>query len=353
MDRRCENACAYFASRCREERGMEVKMNPYIGHDSQLYGIEEHRLVGGKGDGMRLYEVNNGKGLMMTVSPDRGGDITRLRYRGINLSYFSPCGYVAPAYYDSIGSNWLFSFTAGFLTTCGLQAVGSPCNDAGEELPLHGSVANLPCEQAYWTQEDGALVIHTVTKDETIFGRKLTLSRTLRVSTEENSFVIEDTIANTGDREEPFEILYHMNMGYPLLDEDSIVTIPSAEVLPRDDHAAQDMENWMHMEKPTAGYQERCYYHKFADEAGRAEIWQPKQDVRLTIAFDARELDGFVEWKMMGVRDYVLGLECGNCYPDGRDVMRKSGMLKFLQPGEEKTYRVKVTVGQERWLTSP
>ncbi len=328
-------------------------MNPYIGHDSQLYGIEEHRLVGGKGDGMRLYEVNNGKGLMMTVSPDRGGDITRLRYRGINLSYFSPCGYVAPAYYDSIGSNWLFSFTAGFLTTCGLQAVGSPCNDAGEELPLHGSVANLPCEQAYWTQEDGALVIHTVTKDETIFGRKLTLSRTLRVSTEENSFVIEDTIANTGDREEPFEILYHMNMGYPLLDEDSIVTIPSAEVLPRDDHAAQDMENWMHMEKPTAGYQERCYYHKFADEAGRAEIWQPKQDVRLTIAFDARELDGFVEWKMMGVRDYVLGLECGNCYPDGRDVMRKSGMLKFLQPGEEKTYRVKVTVGQERWLTSP
>ncbi len=26
MDRRCENACAYFASRCREKRGMEVKM---------------------------------------------------------------------------------------------------------------------------------------------------------------------------------------------------------------------------------------------------------------------------------------------------------------------------------------
>ncbi len=36
-------------------------MNPYIGHDSQLYGIEEHRLVGGKGDGMRLYEINNGQ----------------------------------------------------------------------------------------------------------------------------------------------------------------------------------------------------------------------------------------------------------------------------------------------------
>lgn len=319
-------------------------MNPYIGHDSQLYGVEEHRLVGGKGDGMRLYEVNNGKGLMMTVSPDRNGDITRLRYRGMNLSYFSPCGYVAPAYYDSIGSNWLNSFTAGFLTTCGLQAVGSPCIDGGEELPLHGSIANLPCEQSYWTQENGALLIHTTTKDETIFGRKLRLSRELRVSTEKNSFVIMDTIANTGDKEEPMEILYHMNMGYPLLDEESVITIPSIEVLPRDDHAAEDMENWMRMEKPTAGYQERCYYHKFADGEGSAEIYQPKHHVRLKITFDANELDGFVEWKMMGIRDYVLGLECGNCYPDGRDVMRKNGMLKFLSPGEEKKYCVKVCI---------
>ena len=47
---------------------------------------------------------------------------------------------------------------------------------------------------------------------------------------------------------------------------------------------------------------------------------------------------------MMGVRDYVLGLECGNCYPDGKAVMRETGMLKFLESGEKKTYRVKVTL---------
>ena len=50
-------------------------MNPYIGHDTQLDGVEEHRLVGGKGDGMRLFEVNNGKGLMLTVSPDTRMDV--------------------------------------------------------------------------------------------------------------------------------------------------------------------------------------------------------------------------------------------------------------------------------------
>ena len=50
---------------------------------------------------------------------------------------------------------------------------------------------------------------------------------------------------------------------------------------------------------------------------------------------------------MMGVRDYVLGLECGNCYPDGRDVMRRTGMLKFLKPGEEKHYRVRVELRED------
>ena len=77
-------------------------------------------------------------------------------------------------------------------------------------------------------------------------------------------------------------------------------------------------------------------------ERGYASIYQPKKNIGLAMEYDAKELDGFVEWKMMGVRDYVLGLECGNCYPDGRDVMRKTGMLKFLKSGETKQYRVKI-----------
>ena len=317
-------------------------VNPYIGHESQLYGVEEHRLVGGKGDGMRLYEINNGKGLELTVSPDRCADIARLRYRGINMSYFSPCGYVAPAFYQATGTNWLKSFTAGFLTTCGLEAVGSPCEDGGELLPLHGTIANTPSEHSYFCQEGEDLVVRAVTKDEVLFARKLRLTRELRVSTQKNEFVITDIIENTGDTTQPFEILYHMNMGYPLLDEDSVITVPSARVEPRDDHAAEDLANWSKAIKPEAGYQERCYYHKFPDENGRASIYQPKLGQGLEITFNAKELDGFVEWKMMGVRDYVMGLECGNCYPDGRDVMRRKGMLKFLAPGEQKKYQVKV-----------
>lgn len=60
-----------------------------------------------------------------------------------------------------------------------------------------------------------------------------------------------------------------------------------------------------------------------------------------------KQKEKIAEWKMMGVRDYVLGLECGNCYPDGRDVMRKTGMLKFLKPGEAVDYHVDIKLYQK------
>ena len=129
-------------------------MNKYIGHPSQAHYIEEHKLVGGKGDGMRLIEVNNGNGLMFTVSADRAGDLSRLYYKGVNLGYFAPCGYVAPSYYDGNGAGFLKSFTAGFLTTCGLTAVGSPCIDNGEDLPLHGTIGNTPAENVIYYEDE-------------------------------------------------------------------------------------------------------------------------------------------------------------------------------------------------------
>ena len=324
-------------------------MNPYIGHVSQLAYVEEHRLVGGRGDGMRLLEMNNGRGLQLTAAADRCCDITRLSYRGLNMGYLAPCGYVAPAYYDPVGDGFLKSFTAGFLTTCGLQAVGTPCVDEGEPLPLHGSIGNTPAEHVYWTRSDGALCLTAEMNDEGLFARKLRLNRQIELRLTEDTFVITDTIVNGGGADEPLEWLYHMNIGYPLLDEDSEVFIPSADVRPRDAHAAEEMDGWMRLQPPTPGYQERCYYHTFRGE-GLAAVYQPKAGLGLAIRFDPRSLDSLTQWKMMGIRDYVLGLEPGNCTPDGRDVMRRQGRLKFLRPGETVTYRVEVSMlDGEQW----
>lgn len=318
-------------------------MNNYIGHTSQLYGVEEHRLVGGKGDGMRLFQVNNGRGLIFTVSADRCADISRLSYKGNNFGYFSPCGYVAPAYYDGVGAGFLKSFTAGFLTTCGLNGVGSPCTDNGEELPLHGSIGNTPAEHIYWTEEKDGLHIFATIKDEGIFSHKLVLNREIICSLEKNEIIIKDNVVNNGDSEYPVMLLYHMNMGYPLLSENAKLYIPAGKVTPRNEHAAEGIDSWHVVEKPQAGYEEMCFFHHF-EKDGMAAIFNPDINAGLAITYDANNLPYFTEWKMMGERDYVMGLEPGNCHPDGRDKMREEGKLTILAPGGLVSYEIKVTM---------
>ena len=318
-------------------------VNPYIGHESQLCAVEEVRLVGGKGDGMRLLQLRNASGLKMTICADRCADIYRLDFKGDNMGYFSPNGYVAPAYYDEPGTGFLKSFTAGFLTTCGLTAVGSPCVDEGEALPLHGTIGNTPCERIWWDEDEENIYIHAIVNDSGIFSRKLMLKRTITCGKYANTFTIKDTIENRGDQASPLMFIYHMNMGYPLLSEKAVVEISSVSVKPRNDHAAKDLSTCCKMLPPTPGFEEQCYYHSFEKE-GSASIYNPNIRKGLKISFDAKKLDHFTQWKMMGYRDYVLGLEPGNCYPDGRDVVRKEGKLKFLQAGESVTYEVAVNL---------
>ena len=315
-------------------------MNPYIGHSSQLSGVEEHRLIGGKGDGMRLFIANNGRGLELTATPSRNGDITRLRFKGVNLSYMTACGYVAPEFYDK--ENWLKNFTAGFMTTCGYNNIGIPCTDNGEKLYLHGTIGITPCSNSYFTEDDEFINLCFTVNDEVIFGQKFTNNRVIKISKSQDVFYIEDTVENTGDREDPLCVLYHLNMGYPLLDEDSIVKIPSTTVVGRDQHAQDDIKNHLKMEKPQARYQERCYYHKFENTPCNATIFQPKLNVGLKITYESDNLDTFVEWKQMGIRDYVLGLECGNNYLEGRDDLRKRNLLKTLKPGCKEVFKIKV-----------
>ncbi len=325
-------------------------MNPYIGHESQLYGVEEYRLIEGKGGGMRLFQVKNGKGLEFTVSADRAADISRLTFCGMNMGYFSPCGYVAPAYYDDKEDGFLKSFTAGFLTTCGFTNAGSPCEDGGEVLPLHGSIGNTPAEHIYWEKDEKEIRIHARVADERLFSHKLLLERLITCSLEENRLSLQDRITNRGDAAYPVEILYHMNMGYPLLSEKSLIHIPSGEVAARNERAAEGLDKWNVMEKPTAGFEEQCYYHKF-DGFGMAGIFQPDEGLGLMITFESASLPYFTEWKMMGVRDYVLGLEPGNCHPDGRRKMREDGTLKILKPGENMVcgFTVKMIKGMDEW----
>ena len=312
----------------------------YIGHEQQLYGVREMRLVGGKADGMRVLSVRNGRGLEFEISLDRCGDISRLSFKGDNMGYFAPCGYVSPKYYENVGNGFLKSFTAGFFTTCGLTAVGTPCEDGGELLPLHGTISNTPCESYSYEIRDDCLYITLTVRDAALFSHKLILEREYFCPLFDNEIQVTDYIKNIDSKATPLEVLYHCNMGYPLLSENAEVIIPSTKVVPRNAHAAEGIENCLVMELPQKWYEEKCYYHTLT---GKTCVSIFNSDIKkgVSIRYDADELKYFTEWKMMGEYEYVLGLEPGNCLPDGRAAMREKGLLEFLEPGEERKFAIR------------
>lgn len=313
--------------------------NKYIGHELQLYGVTEMRLTGGKADGMRILSVRNEAGLAFEVSLDRCGDISRLSLKGDNFGYFSPCGYVSPSYYDNCGTGFLKSFTAGFFTTCGLTSVGTPCTDNGEALPLHGTISNTPCERFSYFYENNAIHIRLTVRDAALFSHQLILEREYVCPLDKNELHMTDKIKNIGGCASPLQLLYHCNIGYPLLSERARVVIPSSEVTARDEHAQEGIEDCLIMEKPQRGYVEKCYYHTLR---GKACVSVLNDSIKkgVKIIYDTDELNYFTQWKMMGEREYVLGLEPGNCLPDGRDVMRKKGILETIEAGQEKVYHI-------------
>ena len=318
-------------------------MKNYVGNPLQTRGAERYTLHGQKGEGMNFLYVRNGKGLEAWLSLDRAGDVSRLSFNGENMGYFAACGYVAPSYYDEKGAGFLKSFTAGFFTTCGLTAVGSPCTDDGEQLGLHGSISNTPSELLAVEESDNSLVIKLRVRDTHVFGRKLVLYRKYTFSYAENEFEVEDTVTNEGDSTSPYMILYHCNMGYPLVKENSIVKIPNDGVVGRNEHAQSDIEKALVVEAPQSGYEEKCYYFDVKEKGGkaRAGIFNPDIKRGVVLSYNKSELPKFTEWQMFGNTEYVLGLEPGNCTPDGRDVLRKNGTLQFIEAGESRKTAVK------------
>ena len=83
-------------------------------------------------------------------------------------------------------------------------------------------------------------------------------------------------------------------------------------------------------------------YHEFDGKEACAGIFNPDAGAGLRLRFDPTQLPYLTEWKMMGEKDYVLGLEPMNATLDGRKGLRESGKLPYIEPGEERDFEVRV-----------
>jgi len=323
-----------------------------VGHMDQVAGIKLVEAGDGRARGSRVLEVRTGSGLSFCVLADRALDICACRHRGIPLAWMSPAGEAHPSYYEPQGIGLLRSFQGGLLVTCGLDQFGAPCTDQGEELGLHGRVSNLPASSvAYstrWVDESYELEITGEIRQARLFGENLVLRR--RISTQLGSarIRIEDTVTNEAFEPHPHMILYHFNLGFPLVSEDSRLHLEAEETVPRDEDAEAGLPDWRSLQPPTPAYREQVFRHKIAaDDEGKArvEIENPALGMGLRLTYSSEALPYLYQWKMMGEGTYVLGIEPANCgVIEGRAAARRRGDLPQLRPGEGRTYVLEVEV---------
>jgi len=325
------------------------ELTRHVGDYSQLFGVRDVTLNGGRAQGVRALEVNNGSGLAMTVLPDRAMDIAWLSWRGTNLSYITRAGIVAPAYFQENGLNFLRSFTAGFLTTCGLRNVGSPCEDNGESFGLHGNIAHVPAEEVSavvdWTEESPEIILRGKLRDARLFGQHLMLERRITCPVGSAGFQISDRIENRGFSPEPLMLLYHFNLGYPLLDADAELLLPVQATRARDAQAEPGLADCCRFQPPTPGYSEQVFHHDLrSDDRGQtcAALINSRLGLGVSYRYNNAVLPNLTEWKMMGEGDYVLGIEPCNNFGRGRAAARQAGELDILQPGEVRQYTIDI-----------
>ena len=300
---------------------------------------------------MRATEISNGSGLQFTVLPDRGMDISLASYKGINLVYLTCNGETHPSYFEPEGTGWLRTFAAGLLTTCGLTYLGSPCTDEGEQLGLHGRFSTIPASQfsdlSGWDGDNYHYKLKGIIEEGQIFGNKLRMEREISSVCGQNVIRIKDSVTNFGSRPSPYTILYHMNFGYPLLTEDAELQIDPSETHPRDADAVPGMNDFRKFIKPQPEYREQVFYHTMkGDNNGVTSItlFNRKEGISVKITFNIRQLPYINQWKMMGVGEYVLGIEPSNVLCKSRNILREEDSLPVLQPGESTTNNIEIEI---------
>lgn len=309
----------------------------------QFAGADEATLP----DGMRLVRLYNASGLVVDLLPDRALDIWRASYRGLPLTWVAPG---SPKRADAAAS-WLQLFNGGLLTTCGLRHAGpgEVDDETGERTDLHGEATRLAAHDVRraegWHDGSFELRVTGTVSESRLFGEQLRLERSYRMSLDAPELVLTDTVINAGDTPQPLMVLYHVNVGYPLVRDGAELQVASPEdPVPRDAAARPGAERWARYDAPTPAYDEQVFFHRprlDPDGNSRALIGHPGLALELT--WDARSAPYLTQWKNTREGIYVCGVEPGNTLPEGRNRARAAGRLEHLEPGERRDFRLRLS----------
>ncbi len=326
-----------------------------INHHSQMGGIETSVQDNGPARGVRIAWINTGSGLRYKVAIDRGLDIMDAFYQHHSLAFISHLGLNAPRPDAHQGLEWLSSFGGGLLTTCGLTHVGAPDNDEGRGL--HGRISNQPAEVESIIQPDPAqgkldFSLTAVIKESRVYGPCLELRRTISGCLGEPAIRIKDIVTNRGPAPAPHMILYHINFGWPLVDEGADI-VYRGQCQSRgegmDDAIFNSQRNYRRCPSPMDGASspEGCGYIEAVPDAKgicRAGVANAKIPLAVVIEYTKKQMPCLTNWQHCWKNEYLTAVEPGTNFPTGQAQARRDKKLITLRPGQSRTYEFSLTV---------
>jgi hypothetical protein len=311
-----------------------VAINGYIGNPKQLSGVRRVTMDDGRAKGCSIIEAYTAGGLFADILPDMVLDIGMARYKGVNVSFLSKNGYDSPATFIPYENEFINTFPGGLVYTCGLRSVGPANRDGGEYHPLHGRFHGLQAEEVCAETIDSNISIRGVLRETALFGHVLEARRVITMPADGASIRVTDSVTNLEPRPDAFMLLYHINLGYPLLNENAKLILPSGrDTTPRTAFAESGLGRECEFDKPIDGEDERVFFHTELSEY-RAALENRSIGIAAELTWSGDILPILAEWRSMASGDYVLGLEPSNSYVMGRGAERENGSLRVIQPFE-------------------
>jgi hypothetical protein len=327
-----------------------------LGRLEQVAGI---RLVeGGDGPerGVRILRCWSGAGFEFEILVDRGFDIGGAWINGQPLAWLSPVGVVGPWYSEPAGLGWFRGFPGGLVSTCGLDhtLLGGP-DDASvfnyphratETYGLHGRYTGLPARLAgygtAWDGDDCVLWAEGEVLQAAVFGEQLLLRRRIEADLGGVSLRISDTVTNIGPTRCPHMLLYHCNIGFPVVDDGSELVYPAG---PGTCVSAACSPGYQRLTGPGGDFEEECYEHDMRagpDGLVGAAVVNQTAGLGVFQRYDPATLPRHITWRQLGDVAYVVAMEPSTNRDAGRFDARDRGELIHLAPGETRRYRMEI-----------
>jgi hypothetical protein len=292
------------------------------GRASTLFGARHIIISNGTASQIHAIDIKTTGGLRLLLNSNRCLDPVELTYKGTNIGFLTYNG-INDNSIPSINPDHNFGtyWSGGMMTTCGLRNTGPSCEVDGEVFLKQGTIGMVHAENLNINNGEEFITVSGIMRECSYGKYNLELARDVKVKSDGATIIIADTIKNNAPWDEYIFFLYHINFGFPFLDEGLQLTIPENIVTPKDSYSEKLQSEYLNIEAPSDDRKSvTCYFHNSAAERNEIKLQNKNIGIRATLRYDGKNFPQFLQWKSMCSGNYALGIEPTTSLLRGRRV---------------------------------